>query len=94
MHVCIRAECAKASAVHIVSVCMYIGDLRLNYLKKQYTVSATTHQMALLLAFNSSEQHSFRYIHTYVRCTRYCRLSVSPYTLYSALLLIDTVYCK
>jgi cullin 2 len=38
---------------------MSLGDLRLNYLKKQYTVSATTHQMALLLAFNSSEQHSF-----------------------------------
>ncbi|CAI8030240.1 Cullin-1 [Geodia barretti] len=25
---------------------MSLGDLRLNYLKKQYTVSATTHQMA------------------------------------------------
>ena len=49
------------NAVHIVSVC--VGDLRLNYLKKQYTVSATTHQMALLLAFNTAEQHSFRYIH-------------------------------
>ena len=54
-------------------VCIYIvGDLRLNYLRRQYTVSATTHQMAMLLAFNTAEHHTFR-SHTLSEIeTEYC----------------------
>lgn len=38
---------------------MSIGDLRLTYLKRPYTVSVTTYQIAILLAFNTKEQHSY-----------------------------------
>ena len=76
------------NAVHIVSVC--VGDLRLNYLKKQYTVSATTHQMALLLAFNTAEQHSFRYIHTYIHTMYTLILAQCGSILHSSALLIDS----
>ena len=41
-----------------------VGDIRLGYLKRLYTVSATTHQIAILLAFNIEDKHSFRYIYT------------------------------
>ena len=39
----------------------------MTYLKRLYTVSVTTYQLAVLLAFNTAEQHSYRWANVLYR---------------------------
>ena len=35
------------------------GEMKMSYLKRPYTVCVTTYQMAMLLAFNQSDLHTY-----------------------------------
>ncbi len=35
------------------------GELKTNYLRRSYTISVTTYQLAILLAYNGTVEHSY-----------------------------------
>ncbi|CAI8030236.1 hypothetical protein GBAR_LOCUS17152 [Geodia barretti] len=60
MHVCIRAECAKASAVQCRSYCVCVCRRSETQLSEEAVYSQCHYPPdGLLLAFNTAEQHSF-----------------------------------
>ena len=38
------------------------GEVKMNHLRRPYTVTVTTHQLIVLLAFNDSQQHTYRHV--------------------------------